>query len=161
LEGVNQEPLFVARDGGPGWVRALLFFEAIIFSVAIIALAVDSADTVAWLATLAAFALTTGLILLILPRRFEVWTDRLRLGFPLWRWDIPFDTIDGARPARWWEPYGGIAVRFATSPGKAVVIERLGRRFFRPNFVVSPEDRDEFIARLNAAKSHYRADSDT
>lgn len=86
------------------------------------------------------------MIWLILPRRYEVWPDHLRIVFPVWRWDIPFDTISAVKPARWWATYGYNGVRFATSPGSAIEVRRRDARLFgRPNIIISPADRDGFI----------------
>ena len=151
------EPVYAARAGGLGWIRVLILAEAVLFTVAAIAIAVYSGDAVAWLITTAGFALTIGLIVAILPRRYEVWPDRLSLVFPLWRWNIPFDTVGAVRKAVWWEAYAGMGMRFATSPGQAIVVERHQPHLTRPNLVISPEDREELILRLQSALTRYRS----
>ncbi|HEX5369627.1 MAG TPA: hypothetical protein VFY10_09475 [Dehalococcoidia bacterium] len=92
------------------------------------------------------------LIWLIIPRRYEVWPDSVRLVFPLWRWRIQFDSIERIETAKLWQPYGFWGIRFATNPAQAVTIYRKEARILgRPNLVISPERRDEFLEHLPAA----------
>jgi hypothetical protein len=102
--------------------------------------------------------LPAALIWFILPRRFEVWHDRLVIVFPVvMRWTLSFDTIETVEVARWWHAYAFMGVRFASNPGKSVdIIRRQPNVISRPNVVISPEDRDEFIALVNGALAEYR-----
>ena len=91
------------------------------------------------------------LLWLILPRRYEVWPDDLRIVFPLWRWRIGFDSIERVETAKVWQPYGFWGIRFATNPAQAVTIYRKDARLLgRPNLVISPENKDAFLEQLFA-----------
>jgi hypothetical protein len=117
--------------GVPGWV-SLLFFVSF---------------------------LPAALIWLILPRRFEIWDDRLVIVFPvLARWSLPFETIEAVEEARWWHAYAFMGVRFASSPGQSVdIIRRRPNLITRPNIVISPHDRAEFIVLVKQALEQHRA----
>jgi hypothetical protein len=97
--------------------------------------------------------LPCALIWLLLPRRFEIWRDRLVIVFPvLMRWDLHFETIESVEVAQWWHAYAFMGVRLASSPGKSVDIMRHEPNVLRrPDVVISPEDRDKFIERSNEA----------
>jgi hypothetical protein len=103
--------------------------------------------------------LPAAVIWLVLPRSFEVWGDRLVIVFPvLFRWTLPFETVATAREAKWWHAYAFMGVRLASNPGMSVDILRVEPSAMRrPNLVITPEDRDEFIARLNAAVAQHRS----
>jgi hypothetical protein len=74
------------------------------------------------------------------------------------RWTLSFDTIESVEIARWWHAYAFMGVRFASNPGKSVdIIRRDANVISRPNVVISPDDRDEFIATLNGALAEYRS----
>jgi hypothetical protein len=117
--------------GVPGWV-SLLFFVSF---------------------------LPAALIWLLLPRRFEIWDDRLVIVFPvLARWSLPFETIEAVETARWWHAYAFMGVRFASSPGQSVdIIRRRPNLITRPNIVISPHDRAEFIVLVKQALEQHRA----
>jgi hypothetical protein len=102
--------------------------------------------------------LPCALIWLLLPRRFEIWRDRLVIVFPvLVRWNLHFDTIESVEAAKWWHPYAFMGVRVASSPGKSVdIMRREPNLLRRPNIVISPDDRDRFIARFNEAIERHR-----
>ena len=84
----------------------------------------------------------------ILPRRYQIYQDRLRivLGKPF-AFNISFDTIKEARPAGGSTAlvYGGI--RFATSAKSVVEIVRSKGL----NIVISPANRDAFLEQLSQA----------
>lgn len=101
---------------------------------------------------IATFGFSVLLIHLILPRRLEVWPDRLALVFPVGTWNIRMDTVETVRPAQTYESYAFIGVRFATAPAKAVVVVRKQANLFgRPSIVVSPEEKDHFLMAMNSA----------
>jgi hypothetical protein len=89
-----------------------------------------------------AFGLDCLVFWLVMPRRYEVWPDKVRvvLGWPM-SWSIPMATIAEARPASAVTSYVYWGFRFATRLKTAVEI----RRSKGWNFVVSPNDRDEFM----------------
>ncbi len=91
----------------------------------------------------------------ILPKRYQIWTDRVRiaLGRPL-AVNIPLATIQEARPAPGSKAFAYWGVRFATSLKNVVEIVR--HRGL--NFVISPSNRDLFLERLAEA---LKAQSDS
>lgn len=86
----------------------------------------------------------------VLPRRFQIFEDKLRivLGGPF-AINIPLSDIVAARPAsaRKAFAYGGL--RFATSTQNLVEIVR--RRGL--SIVISPANEDTFLEQLNQARS--------
>jgi hypothetical protein len=145
------ELLYSVRAGGvDAWVKILgLAAVAGIIGGAIVAV-LDSTTAGVVLAVI--FVLTVVLIWPILPQRYEVWSDRLSLIFPLWRWDLALDSIANVRAATRWEPFAFAGWRFATAPGKAVTVERRDANMFtRPSVVISPEDRERFLEAMHAA----------
>lgn len=116
----------------------------------------DLADI--WIA-IVVWLVVVGLIRLVLPDSYEVWPDHLRIAFPFGSWRIPFDTVDAAVEARWWEPYGGFAVRLATAPGQSIVIRRRNANLLRrPNIVISPHERVSFLPCLQSAIERSRVE---
>jgi len=89
----------------------------------------------------------------ILPRRYQIYQDRLRvvLGRPF-AFNISFSTIKEARSATGSAAfmYGGL--RFATSFRSIVEIVRSKGL----NVVISPASRDAFLEQLNQALRDYR-----
>ncbi len=125
-------------------IAAVLFGAAIVIllllpssaGLAVLLLSVDAIFMLLWL---------------VLPRRYEVWPDSLRIVFPLWRWRIDFDSIERVETSKVWQPYGFWGIRFATNPAQAVTIYRKDARMLgRPNLVISPESREDFIEHLYA-----------
>ena len=84
----------------------------------------------------------------ILPKRYQIWTDRVRivLGRPF-AVNIPLATIQEARSASGSKAFAYWGVRFATSVKNVVEIVR--HRGL--NFVISPSNRDLFLKRLAEA----------
>jgi hypothetical protein len=98
------------------------------------------------------FAIDTLVFWLVMPRRYEVWPDKVRvvLGWPV-ACNIPMATIAETRPASAVTSYVYWGFRFATRLKTAVEI----RRSKGWNFVVSPNDRDEFMRVVaETAKAH-------
>ena len=84
----------------------------------------------------------------ITPRRFQTYTDRLRivLGWPFVV-NLSLATIKEAHAATSNEVFAYWGVRFATS--RHTVVELVRHRGL--NFVISPSDRDTFLEQLNRA----------
>ena len=119
---------------------------------AVIVLAVWPEGAAVLLFTIVTTIASLALVWLILPSRYEIWPDRVRLIFPMWGWDLPFDTIDTAQHGKRWEAYAYTGVRFATSPGQSIVVRRRGSNLFkRPHAVISPADRAVFLRELDKA----------
>ena len=84
----------------------------------------------------------------ILPQRYQIWTDRVRiaLGRPF-SINLPLSTISEARPASGIKAFAYLGARFATS--SKTVVEIVRHRGW--NFVISPSNRELFLERLAEA----------
>jgi hypothetical protein len=143
------EPLYVTRPGGMRNFYLLLAAMLVLTVVVTVAMLVFG-DTVPALVMGGLLVLTVVVIWVILPRRYELWPDHLSLVFPLWTWKIDYEGIQTVREAAPLESYAFIGVRFATAPSQAVTILRHRASLFsRPNLVISPADRAEFLQHLH------------
>jgi hypothetical protein len=119
----------------------------------VLGLAFLAEDTAGALILLAVTAFDALLFHAILPRRYQIFTDRLRivLGYPF-AWTIPFSTIKEARSVSGSKAffYGGI--RLATSSKAVVEIVRSQGW----NLVISPARRDAFLEHLTQALSETK-----
>ncbi len=152
------EPRLVMPAAGVSWVNGIVGAMLAVEAVLLIALMVIVGMPF-WAAfiSLASVGLVALMIWAIVPRKYEVYDDRLVLVFALWRWNISIDSIEQARPASWWKSYGYFGVRFATAPGKAVELRRRGgSSLSRPNLIISPEDREFFLTELNTVLARYQ-----
>jgi hypothetical protein len=152
------QPTYVVRGSGVRHMSALIAVMALSETVVVAALLLAGVPAGISLLFFVAF-LPAGLIWLLLPRRFEVWPDRLVIVFPLRvRWSLPFETIAEVKPAKWWHAYAFMGVRFASNPALSVDIMRVAPSVWkRPNIVVSPDQRAEFIEPVNAALTRNHA----
>ena len=84
----------------------------------------------------------------ILPRRYQIYQDRLRivLGKPF-AVSVPFSTIKDVRPASGSKTFAYWGIRLATSSKSVVEIIRSKGL----NIVISPADRDAFLEQLTQA----------
>jgi len=124
IAGVLSMPLIIGAGMAPEDINAALGMLLVVFLVVV-------------------------LFRLLLPRRFQVFDDRLRIvmGGPL-AITIPFSTITDAKAASGSKAlvYGGI--RLATSTRHVVEIVRKGRM----NLVISPAHDEMFLEQLNQAR---------
>ena len=92
----------------------------------------------------------------VLPRAYVVQSDGLRivLGWP-WGLSLPFGTIDEIRPARFIDALAYWGFRFAPSVRTPVQVKR-NRGL---SVVISPVDREEFLAVAQKALDAYRLGS--
>ena len=150
-------PLLVTPAAGARWADALLWTGAIssVFVLAVLASLLPRERT-GLIVTAVALALTFAVIGLVLPRRYEVWPDHLTVVLPLWAWRLPVETIAEVRRAEVWKAFGYIGVRFTTAPSASVEVRRVKAGPSRPNVILSPVDRDEFI-RVLASRLEARA----
>ena len=129
-----------------------VFYGLLILAVAITLVLLVFEDAIGAAVTGVTLIGTVALIWLILPRRYEVWPDRLRIVFPVWGWDIRYEGIETVRAGRWYEAYGFAGVRFATAPSQTVTVLRHNANMLRrPNLVISLEDRETFLRHLERA----------
>jgi hypothetical protein len=149
------KPQYVTGAGGLLLVAGILGVCAAVLVVGVVAILLsgEAIELEAWI-SLAISLVVVSLIWLIVPQRFEVWPARLSIVFPTFKWDIGFESIEMVRATRWYEPFAFRGVRFGTSPGQSVAVIRRGARFLgRPNIVISPRDRREFLAAMSSAMS--------
>ena len=101
----------------------------------------------AWIA-FGATAFDALLFTAILPRRFQIYQDKLKivLGSPFSH-SIPLSTIKEVRPASGLKTFAYWGIRFATSSRSVVEIVRSKGL----NIVISPTNRDAFLDQLNQA----------
>ncbi len=146
------EPIFVTRQSGVRLLNVVLLVVGAGVVVACLGIVLIEPD--AWFAALA--TLISMLVLLvfiwnILPARYEIFSDRLVLVFPFYRWNIALADISSERPVKWWESYAYWGFRFVTNPSKAVAILRRQPGLFGKGWVISPEDKEGFVAALDSA----------
>jgi len=122
-----------------GGVLALTFILGIIFI---------SQDTEAALAMFGITLFDALLFKAILPRRFKIFEDRLKilLGGPL-AINIPLSNIVEAKPVSGRKAFAYWGIRFATSTRHVVEIVRKKGL----NLVISPRNEDMFLEQLNQA----------
>ena len=135
------------------WLKLILGATlALTFILGIVLLPVDIAG--AWVC-LGVTAFDGLLFHSILPRRLQIFDDRLKivLGYPF-ALNIPLSTIKEAKeaPARKAFIYWG--VRFATSLESVVEIVR----YRGLNILVSPRHQEAFLENLNQAVKNYHLD---
>ena len=144
----NQESFLLYEDTAAYdlWLKLLLGgILAFTLVMGFFLLSVDRAGAYIFLGVTVFDAL---LFYAILPQRYQIWTDRVRivLGRPL-AVNIPMATIREARSAIGSKAFVYWGVRFATSSKNVVEIVR--HRGL--NFVISPSNRDLFLERLAEA----------
>ena len=145
------EPLYIAQAGGMRRFKAILLGLLAMDAVLVVALLL-LVNGVAAAVTGISLVATVTVLLAILPRRYEVWPDRLRIVFPIRGWDIRYEGIETVRAGRWYEAYGFAGLRFATAPSQTVTVLRHNANLLtHPNLVISPADRDEFLRQLERA----------
>lgn len=134
------------------WLKLILGgVMALILVQRIVLLPVDL-EGLWWIFGVAAFYAL--LLHAILPRRFMVFRDRLRivLGRPF-AFNIPFSNIQEARSAPGGKMYVYGGIKFATSAGSVVeIVRRKGL-----NIVISPADRKTFLEQLSQELQRFNA----
>lgn len=93
--------------------------------------------------------LELALFYFIVPRRYQIFSDRLRvvLGGPV-KFDVPFSTVKIVRPAQGLDTFIYWGLRMATSFEGVVEIVRRGGGL---DMVISPYDRDTFMEQFEQA----------
>ncbi len=142
------EPLYTAQPGGMRLINKL-FAGLVILELTLTVILLVFADTASALVTFFSVVAVFIVIWVILPRRYELWPEHLRIVFPFFGWNIDYAGIDTVRPGQWYEAYGFMGVRFATAPSQTVTILRHNANLItHPNLVISPADREEFLRHL-------------
>ncbi len=81
----------------------LVALTGVMLSAGLVTLALLPHSAGIWISLLVVGAVFP-LLWLILPRRYEVWPDSLRIVFPLWRWRIAYDGIERVETSKVWSP---------------------------------------------------------
>ncbi len=151
------QPLLSMPAGGLRWLRVLYVGIGVAVLALLAALLLVGADTAGVLISVVSLVFVGAMFYVIVPRRYEIYSDSLRLVFPLFGWRVGFDTLEAFRPAIWWQAYGYWGVRFATAPSQAIEVTRQNAHIVgRPNLIISPQDRTTFLSELNAAYERFR-----
>ena len=129
----------------------LLVLTAVSIPGCIIVVVVDPGSWSASLVTAVALLLTYTFVWAILPTRYELSRTHLGIVFPWKTWRVALDSVEWVRAGNWWEAYGYYGMRFATKPGQSIVLRRKHPNLFtRPNLVISPDNRAEFLRALDS-----------
>ena len=149
---MNEDPLYTFEAGGIRVLRTiLLVLTAVSIIGCIILIVVDPDSWSASLVTAVALLLTYAFVWAILPTRYELSRTHLGIVFPWKTWRVALDSVEWVRAGNWWEAYGYYGMRFATKPGQSIVIRRKHPNLFtRPNLVISPDNRAEFLRALDS-----------
>jgi hypothetical protein len=153
----TEAPVLVARQANQRAVDFGLLAAtiAVLSGCLLLELALDAEGGA--IVTGAVFALTLAGIFLLGPRWLEVWPDCLVIVFALWRWRLPFETVAEARPANTWSAIGYWGVRLSTAPTASIEVRRVESNVLRrPNLIISPESRDEFLGVLEEALRDFK-----
>lgn len=144
---MNEPPLYTFEAAGMRVLRNVLLLLASITLVVCASLVAMEPDALTGAAVTAiSLLLTYAFIWAILPTRYELSRTHLGLVFPWKTWHVGLDTVEWMRPGNWWEAYGYFGMRFTTNPGQSVVIRRKQPNLLtRPNLVISPADREDFL----------------
>ena len=128
------------------WIRLILIIPIGLFLAAIIF--ASKQDLEVSLVLFGEAALFTLIFYFVLPRRYQIYQDKLRivLGAPL-AINIPLSTIKEARHSSGFKAFFYFGVRFATSSRN--VLEIVRRRGL--NYVISPQNSEFFLDQLNQA----------
>ncbi len=140
------EPIYEDTPIYAWWLK-LIVGTALVTSLAIAGLLLFE-DVYAALVMLGITALEVLLVKAIIPQRFQVFGDRLRivLGGPL-ALNIGFSSIVEAREVSGLDVLPNWGIRFMTSTGNLVEIVRRGNL----NVVIAPANRGTFLQHLHKA----------
>lgn len=132
------------------WLKPIL--AAILALTLILGIVLIREDMVAALVMFGVTLFDALLFKAILPQRFQVFEDRLRivLGGPFVI-NIPYSNLKEARSASGIKAYAYWGLRLATSSRNVVEIVR--KRGL--SLVISPVNEDMFLEQLNQARSQY------
>ena len=144
------------KPGYDRWLRAIIVgVPTVTFTLAVAYLAKGEWDTGA--ALLGVAAGVCGIYWSVFPRAYLILPDRLRivLGWP-WSLSLHFGNIEDIRPGRSIDVLAYSGLRLAPSVRTPVQVKR-NRGL---NVVISPADREEFLAVAQKALDAYRSGSE-
>lgn len=145
----DKQPLYETTASGTRILRLYLLGSSVfVLALVVVGLILTPDRVTVWLLVAGCSAVPLALVWLVVPKRFEVWPDCLRLAFPNFGWDLHFISIDSVQRAQWWQSYAFRGLRFATSPSSAVVILRRSPRLVgRPTSSFRPPTETSFWRR--------------
>jgi hypothetical protein len=142
-------PAYLIYEDTPRYDWSLkLILGAVLAATAVAGVIIILYDVAGGLAMFGVTLLDALIFYLVVPRRYQIFNTKLRivLGGPF-NMDIPLSSIKEARPAPAAYALGYWGIRFATSTsGATEIIRRKGW-----NVIISPSDREVFLARLAEA----------
>ncbi|MFC1969184.1 hypothetical protein ACFLVF_01680 [Chloroflexota bacterium] len=139
--GIPDHLIYEATAAYDRWLK--LFLPGVIAIVLVLRVTLAPIDSEnPWLIILALAAFYAFLLHAVMPRRFLVFQDRLRivLGRPF-GFNIPFSSIKEARVASSGKMYVYWGIQFATSTG--IIVEIVRHKGL--NIIISPTDREMFL----------------
>ncbi len=143
---MTETPIYEDGAAIDWWFKALIV--ATIAATFIPGLAIVSHQPLAgWL--LLGTTVFDGLLFhVLLPRRFRLYSDRLRvvLGYPF-AFSVRLDTIKEARAVSSAQTLFNTGLRMATSPSHGVEVRRRGGS----DLMISPMNRELFLEQVNGA----------
>ncbi|MEM0303464.1 MAG: PH domain-containing protein [Archaeoglobaceae archaeon] len=143
------------------WAKIMLSFAPSLMLLLIILIEYDllptESEEEAMFAKQILFASIAIILILywaILPRRFEIHEDKLKIIFGFFTYSIPLQDVAEVRRAESWKAFAYKGLRFTTSIGNIVEI----RKKKGISIVISPSNPDLFIEFLtNALKRERKA----
>ena len=147
---------YLIHEDFPRYDPILKWFVAAILSLTLVpAIILSYIDIISAWALLFVTALDALLFYIIIPRKYQVFSDRVRivLGGPF-SIDLRFSTIEEARIVSGAKTFVYWGLRMATSSKGVIEIVR------RPGIdvVISPRDSDSFLGQLKETMNTYRTD---
>ncbi len=134
------------------WIR-LLIIGLPLFLIATAIFQIRQGEVGAGATAIVISALVLVLFWFAMPRGYVVETDKLQiiLGWPL-SLNLHFNSIEEIQVARAWAAIASSGVRFSTSVKTPVIIKRSRGA----NYVISPDNRENFIAEATKAIEEYQ-----
>lgn len=139
--------LYTAKSPYALWLKLLL--GGILAFTLVLGIALIPVDTLATWICLATTAFDGLLFWGVLPHALQIYEDRLRiqLGGPF-AVNVALANIKEVKKGSGYDAFAYVGIRFATSTRNVVIIVR--HRGW--DIVISPDDADTFIERLNQAR---------
>ncbi|MFC2122146.1 hypothetical protein ACFLRP_00475 [Bacteroidota bacterium] len=149
--GIPDHLIYEATAAYDRWLK--LFLPGVIALVLVLRVVLAPEDFEGPWLTFGLAAFYALLLHAVMPRRFLVFQDRLRivLGRPFGL-NIPFSSIKEARSVTNGKMYVYWGIKFATSAGSVVEIVRHKGL----NIIISPNDREMFLEQFNQALQMFK-----
>jgi membrane protein YdbS with pleckstrin-like domain len=146
-EAVSSDRRKVYRSAIDLWIAVILIGPPFFAAFLGCSLWIQGNAEGSWILLATSLATLLLTLLLVFPCRYTIDEDDLLIRCGVIRHQIPLKTIQRVEPSR------TLASGPALSMSRVLVVTRL------KNYVVSPKDREGFIAELSAASAAKRLDS--